>query len=597
VRADRWLLVLSAIATLLLTVVEISIPLTSRAYVDAITGSRGRHDFGLSAGSPGFLIALLLAAAVLRGLLLTRQRSLAGRIGEQAAARLRANLWGHLQTLPVETTRRRGAGRLLVRFVSDIRSVQRLVSEVIIQGPQDLVVATIVLVLLVWLNWWMAIPGLLLLPAYGAIFGLLNPGLRAHSLAARQRRTRLSAFLHERIVGMKVVKAHGRERIEAARVQRMTTALACQGVHVAVTAARLQGAAATVVTLSIALTLALAPGEIAAGRASSGTLVAFLLLLMHLMPVLRRVAQLNRTTQEAYVSLSRLRATLDQTAEEGKTAEQRRLRVGEGAVKVWRVSHAGTDGVRVLDRVTLHATRGELVAVVGPAGSGKSTLIDLLLRFKEPTAGRIVIDGRRIDNVSVASVRAQVGWVPQEAVLFDGTLRENITYGTRRPPSAERLERAIRRAGLSGVVARFPDGLDGQVGTAGRDLSFGERQRVALARVLVADPPILVVDEPAAGTDAETGRRLADLLRTLARDKTVIVATHQPAILRAADRVYVLDAGRLVEEGPHAELIGNGGLYRRLVGATETANLPEYASEAILLPGAEAGEQPSVLAS
>lgn len=576
VRPDRWLLARSALATLFLTAIEISIPLTSRAYVDAITGSRGRNDFGLSADSPSFLIAMLLTVAVLRGLLLTRQRSLAGRIGEQTAARLRANLWAHLQALPVETTQRRGSGRLLVRFVSDIRSVQRLVGEVLIQGPQDLVVTTIVLIVLVLLNWKMAIPGLLLLPAYAVIFGLLNPAIRAHSRAARRRRTRLSAFLNERIVGMKVVKAHGRERREAARVQRMTGSLARRGARLAATAARLQGAAATVVTVSIALTLALAPGEIAAGRASGGTLVAFLMLLMHLMPVLRRVAQLNRTTQEAYVSLSRLRETLDQRSEVGVSDVQRRLRVSNGTVKVHRVSHTGRDGVTVLERVSLYATRGELVAVVGPTGSGKSTLIDLLLRFKEPTAGRIVIDGRRITNVSVASVRAQIGWVPQEAVIFDGTLRENIAYGARRPPSADRLEQAIRRSGLSEVVGRLPGGLDGEIGAGGRALSHGERQRIALARVLIADPPILVIDDPASGADAANGRRLAELLRTLAHDKTVIVATHEPSILRSADRVYVLDGGRLLEQGTHAELISRRGLYPRLVGRvkrTKTAAL------------------------
>jgi ABC-type multidrug transport system fused ATPase/permease subunit len=298
---------------------------------------------------------------------------------------------------------------------------------------------------------------------------------------------------------------------------------------------------------------------------------------------------LNRTTQEADVSLSRLRETLEQRPEVGETPAQRRLRVSLGTVKVHRVSHAGKDGVPVLDRVSLHATRGELVVVVGPTGSGKSTLIDLLLRFKEPTAGRIVIDGRRITNVSVASVRAQVGWVPQEAVIFDGTLRENIAYGARRPPPRERVEQAIRRAGLSEVVARLPDGLESAVGAGGRGLSHGERQRVALARVLIADPPILVVDDPASGTDAESGRRLADLLRTLAHDKTIIVATHEPSILRAADRVYVLNGGRLVEEGTHAELMARGGLYRRLIGAAK-------GSEAVGPVEESTSKQPSAVA-
>ena len=568
VRPDLRSLAACALVTLLLTVVEVSIPLTSREYVDTITGSLHEYELGLPGGSPSALIALVLCAAVWRGLVLTRQRSLAGRIGERTTARLRTALWTHLQKLPIESTQRRGSGRLLVRFVTDIRSVQRLVTEVLIQGPQDLIVTAIVLVILVLLNWWMAIPALLLLPAYAAIFLLLNPGLRRHSRAARRRRTRLSAFLSDRIVGMKVVKAHGRERAEAAQVGRMAQAAARRGALVASTAARLQGAAATVVTASIALTLALAPGEIAAGRATGGTLVAFLMLLMHLASPLRRIAQLNRTAQEAHVSLSRLRSTLDQTAEVGDLPVTRRLRVSTGDVKVRRVSLASKDGALVLDRVSLQASRGELVAVVGPTGSGKSTLLDLLLRFKEPTDGSIVIDGRRIENVSLASLRAQVGWIPQEAVMFDGTLRENIAYGARRPPSSDQFKQVIRQAGLRDVVARLKGGLDGRVGATGQELSHGERQRVALARALIADPPILVVDELSPGADAEASERLAELLRALASAKTVIVVSYQPSILRAADRIYVLRRGRRVDRGTHAELLERSATYRRLVGAT-----------------------------
>jgi ABC-type multidrug transport system fused ATPase/permease subunit len=413
----------------------------------------------------------------------------------------------------------------------------------------------------------MAIPALLLLPAYAIIFRLLNPGLRRQSRAARRRRTNLSAFINEHIVGMKAVKAHGREQSEADQVRRMTRALARRGARLATTAARLQGAAATAVTASIALTLALAPGEVAAGRATGGTLVAFLMLLMHLMPVLRRVAQLNRTAQEASISLARLRTTLEQRAEVGAAPVTRRLRVRAGAIFVRAVSFAGKDGTPVLDGVSLQATRGELVAVVGATGSGKSTLVDLLLRFKDPTRGRIVIDGRRVTNVALASLRAQVGWVPQEAMLFDGSLRENVVFGARRPPSDERLHLAIERAGLDHVVRRLPVGLDSRIGGGGYALSHGERQRVALARALIADPPILVLDEISLGADAEASRDLARLLRALACEKTVIVTTSQQAIMRAADRIYVLKRGRLVEHGTHAELLERGRTYPRLVGS------------------------------
>jgi ABC-type multidrug transport system fused ATPase/permease subunit len=568
---------------LLLTVVEISIPLVTRVYVDLLSGGRRAYERELPLWAPTASIVLLLAAALLRGGLLARQRALAGRIGERAAGRLRSVLWSHLQRLPVDKTQGRGSGRLLVRFVSDIRSVQRLVTDVFIQGTQSLLCAIVVLVIMVLLNWRMALPALLLVPIFAGLFWLMNPKLRRQSRATRRRRTQLSAFLNQRILGIKVVKALGQERSEARTVRRMTRALARRGARLASTGATLQGAALAVTSCGIALTLAIVPGELAAGRATSGTLVSFIMLLGLLGPMLRRVAQVNRWMQEAHVSVGRLRGTLAQQPEAVRSGSPARpLRIRAGYVKVRRVGLVGEDGTTVLDSVSLDARRGELVAVVGPNGSGKSTLLDLLLRFKRPTSGRIVVDGRRIENVRLASLRSQIGWVPQEAVLFDGTLRANITYGARRRASPGRVARAIQRAGLEQVVKRLPGGLDGQVGSGGSTLSHGERQRVALARALIADPPILILDEIASGADAETDRALADLLRRLARRRTLIVATHQLPILRAADRVYVLEGGRVVEHGTHAWLLRRGSLYARLLGS-ESRTKP-VAPDAVKMP-------------
>jgi len=564
VRPDRRSLVKAGLATLLLTVVEISIPLLSRELVDLITGSSRHIPDLVPWRSTNVVLVLLFGLAFARGGLLGWQRALAGRIGERTAGRLRSTLWTHLQGMPVEETQRRGSGRLLVRFVSDIRSVQRLVTDVLLQGPQDLFVTTVVLAIMAYLNWWMALPAILLIPAYAAIFSFGNPELRRLSRAARRRRTRLSAFVHERIVGLKIVKAQVQEQAEATRVKRMTRALAKRGSRLASTAARIEGAAATAVTCSLALTLALASREIVAGRVTGGTLVAFIMLHGLLTPMLRRIARLNRSAQEAAVSISRLQTTLDQPAEANATRTTRRLRVRRGEVKVKQVSLVGQDGAALLDAVSLEAHRGELVALAGATGSGKSILLDLLLRFKEPTSGRIVIDGRRIDNVSLASLRAQVGWVPQDAPLFDSTLQENVAYGALPSPTRETIVRAVEQAGLGRLVARLPKGIETRVGTGGLTLSPGERQRVALARALLSDPPILVLDELLPG---EADEALARMLRDLAREKTVLVMTRQLPILLKADRVYVLEGGRVVEQGRHDDLLGRSDLYRRLVSA------------------------------
>ena len=230
------------------------------------------------------------------------------------------------------------------------------------------------------------------------------------------------------------------------------------------------------------------------------------------------------------------------------------------------------------------------MALVGSSGSGKSTLLDLLLRFKQPTSGRIVIDGRLITNVSLSSLRTQVGWVPQEAVLFDGTFLENITYGVQRLPSTATVQEAIRRAGLADVAARLPGGLEGSVGPGGQLLSHGERQRVALARALVADQPILVLDEMFAGADAAIGKSFAGMLRELATDKTVIVATQQLPILLVADRIYVLRRGRVVERGTHRALVRRGRAYPRLVA---TGAIASGASRLVRCRRAPAPDEPT----
>jgi len=252
-----------------------------------------------------------------------------------------------------------------------------------------------------------------------------------------------------------------------------------------------------------------------------------------------------------------------------------------------------------LEAVSLVAQRGELVALAGPNGSGKSTLLELLLQFRQPTQGRIEIDGQDLSEVSLSSLRSRIGLVTQDAPLFDGTIEENIAYGV--PPSTdqssrhtpcaeagrtdtasvgngeptgivpptntdtqERVRCAARLVGVDRLVAGLEKGWNTRAGESGRLLSGGQRQRIALARALASDPPFLILDEATSAMDGETEQALAVTLRELARDKTILVAAHRIATLAVADRIYVLDAGRVVEQGTHAELLERGGVYARL---------------------------------
>jgi ABC-type multidrug transport system fused ATPase/permease subunit len=442
----------------------------------------------------------------------------------------------------------------LVRFISDTKAVQRLVSQGMVQLIQDVLFVIGAIAVLTYLNLVVGLGTTLLLPLIALVFWRINPRVQQASRDTRNRRTRLSAHLNERLTGLAVVKIHGRQREEAKRVRKLNRNVASRGARLATAGGQLQGASAATVALVTALTLGLAAEEVAAGRLSAGYLVTSYALIGLLAPVVQRITIFNRTLQEAQISIERLAQTLAEDPESPQEEEFPEVDVSEGLVSVEGVSFSYPDGTLALDEVSLTAGRGELVALVGPNGAGKSTLLELLPRFRQPTNGRIMIDGQNIADVSLESLRSKIGFVTQDTPLFDGTIAENVTYGVRGNASEEQIQQAARLAGVDELVASLPDGWETKVREGRRMLSYGQRQRVVLARALAADPSIIVLDEVGSGLDIETQQTLSEELRVLAQHKTVIVATHSMPAMLMADRVYRIDRGRIVEEDHDALL-------------------------------------------
>jgi ATP-binding cassette subfamily B multidrug efflux pump len=549
-------LLLVAAMTLGLTVVEVSVPILVGIFVDSLLSElSGRQPTTMAPVLNNRTILVLLAVgALLRGYLLYQQRSLSGRIGQRVAARMRDAVWVHLQEVPLDYARRRGPGRLLVRFISDTKAVQRLVSQGMVQLIQDVLFVIGAIAVLTYLNLVVGLGTTLLLPLIALVFWRINPRVQQASRDTRNRRTRLSAHLNERLTGLAVVKIHGRQREEAKRVRKLNRNVASRGARLATAGGQLQGASAATVALVTALTLGLAAEEVAAGRLSAGYLVTSYALIGLLAPVVQRITIFNRTLQEAQISIERLAQTLAEDPESPQEEEFPEVDVSEGLVSVEGVSFSYPDGTLALDEVSLTAGRGELVALVGPNGAGKSTLLELLPRFRQPTNGRIMIDGQNIADVSLESLRSKIGFVTQDTPLFDGTIAENVTYGVRGNASEEQIQQAARLAGVDELVAYLPDGWETKVREGRRMLSSGQRQRVVLARALAADPSIIVLDEVGSGLDIETQQTLSEQLRVLAQHKTVIVATHSMPAMLMADRVYRIDRGRIVEEDHDAML-------------------------------------------
>jgi ATP-binding cassette, subfamily B, multidrug efflux pump len=549
-------LLLVAAMTLGLIVVEVSVPILVGIFLDSLlSGLSGRQP---TTTAPllnnRMIIGLLAVGALLRGYLLYQQRSISGRIGQRVAARMRDAVWVHLQEVPLDYTRRRGPGRLLVRFISDTKAVQRLVSQGMVQLVQDVLFVMGAIAVLTYLNLVVGLATTLLLPLIALIFWRINPRVQQASRDTRNRRTRLSAHLNERLTGLAVVKVHGRQREEAKRVRKLNRNVASRGARLATAGGQLQGASAATVALVTTLTLGLAAEEVAAGRLSAGYLVTSYALIGLLAPVVQRITIFNRTLQEAEISVERLAQTLAEEPESPRDEELPEVEVSEGLVSVEGVSFSYPDGTLAVDEVSLTARRGELVALVGPNGAGKSTLLELLPRFRQPTNGRIVVDGQDIADVSLESLRSKIGFVTQDTPLFDGTIAENVTYGVRGEASEEQIQQAARLAGVDELVASLPEGWETKVREGRRMLSHGQRQRVVLARALAADPSIILLDEVGSGLDIETQRALSEQLRVLAQHKTVIVATHSMPAILMADRVYRIDRGRIVEEDHDAML-------------------------------------------
>ena len=549
-KPERRRLLLVAAATLGLTVVEVAVPILVGHFVNSLLSElSGRQPTSTaSVLNNRTILILLVAGALLRGYLLYQQRSISGRIGQRVTARMRDAVWIHLQEVPLDYTRRRGPGRLLVRFLSDAKAVQRLVSQGMVQLVQDVLFVIGAIAVLTYLNLLVGLGTALLLPLTALIFWRINPKVQKASRDTRYRRTLLSAHLNERLSGLAVVKIHGRQREEAKRSRKLNSKVASRGARMAAAGAQLQGASAATVALVTALTLGLAAEEVAAGRLSAGYLVTSYALIGLLAPVIQRITTFNRTLQEAQISVERFAQTLAEEPESPQEEELPKVELSEGLVSIEGVSFSYPDGTLALDDVNLTARRGELVVLVGPNGAGKSTLLELLPRFRRPTDGRITIDGQDTAGVSLESLRSEIGFVTQDTPLFDGTITENVTYGVRGEASEEQIQQAARLAGLDELVASLPDGWETKVREGRRMLSRGQRQRVALARALAADPSIIVLDEVGSGLDIETQRTLSEQLRVLAQHKTVILATHSMPAMLMADRVYRMEGGRIVEE-------------------------------------------------
>ena len=525
-------------------------------------------DDGIRAGERDVVatVAGLYLLSVVVGAVTSRSRiAWTGRVGERLLYDLRLKVFSHLQRLSIDFFSRERAGRLMTRMTSDLDNLTQLLQEGLVQLFVQGLTMVFVTAVLVTLH-----PGLAAVTLLVVVPCMLAATLWYRSASdsafdeVRDRIADVMAHLQESLSGVRIVTAHNRQRRNSAEHRTIVQRYRQANDRTATVGGAYGGATEAVGMAGQVVILVVGGRWVLDGSMEIGELVAFVLYLTAFFAPIQQLVQLYNTYQQGQASVRKLRDLLAEAPSVAERADAPVLPPLDGDVRLEAVGFEYVPGRPVLRGVDLHIPPGETFAFVGETGAGKSTIAKLVNRLYDPTSGRVLLDGIDVREVTLDSVRRQVGTVPQEAFLFGGSIRENVTFARRDAAEEEVLE-ACRLVGLGDVIDRLPDGLDTPVHERGVSLSSGERQLLALARAFLARPRILVLDEATSNLDLKSEAKIEDALDVLLEGRTAILIAHRLATAMRADRIAVIHDGEVVELGPHTDLVAQGGRYAAMV--------------------------------
>jgi ABC-type multidrug transport system fused ATPase/permease subunit len=520
----------------------------------------GRHTLGVAlfAGIVTLLIAVLGAVATYI------DNYYSTSVGQWVANDLRIRIYAHLHRLSLHYYDRAQSGALMSTITSDVTTLQNFASSSTLDILLDLITIVFMVGLMFWLDWDFTLIALGIAPFLLMFVFHFKKALKEVTRTVRQRQSEIVAVVQEGLGSVRAVKAFGRQDLELARLASVSHAT----VEAALKARRVKSLLSPVVSVVVALCTAIVlwrgTALIVAGTMTAGALTVYLAYLAQFFKPVKDLAGMTSTIAQTTVALERIQAIL--AADDVVTEAPDAIDPGraKGAIRFENVAFAYGDEAPVLHDVSFDVAPGQVVGLVGPTGSGKSTVLSLIPRFYDASGGRVSIDGLDVTRYKLDALRAQVGFVLQETVLFRGSIRDNIAYGRPGAGGDEVIE-AAKVANAHDFISRMPHGYDSMVGERGDTLSGGQRQRIGIARAVVRNSPIMILDEPTAALDPESEALVIEALRRLMQGRTVIMIAHRLSTIRDADKIIVLKDGVVVEQGSNDTLIAQGGVYAGLI--------------------------------
>ncbi len=529
------------------------------------------------------IAGLALAVFAAKGFASYGQGVLMSYVGHKIVAEMQDRLYGRLIGADLAFFNRTSPGDLIARFVNDVNLLRHAVSNTLVGFGKDTLTALALVGVMFYEDWLLTLIAFLAFPS--AILPIVSIGRRMRKVSGRTQVGvgHLTTLLDEGFQGIRYVKAYAMEAYEKSRARAAIDDIFRLNYKAERTRNTLHPIMEILGGVAVVAVILYGGYQVITEGKQPGSFFAFIVALLMAYEPMKRLARLNASLQEGLAAAARLFALLDMEPKIKDAPDAKPLKVSGGAIRFSHVEFSYDSKTPALHDVSIEAPPGKTVAFVGPSGAGKSTIINLIPRFYDIAAGTLTIDGQDVRGVTLDSLRQRVALVSQEILLFDDTVRANIAYG--RPSASEaEITAAAVAAAAADFIAELPQGYDTPVGPKGSRLSGGQRQRIAIARAMLKNAPILLLDEATSSLDSESERQVQNALSELMQGRTTLVIAHRLSTVVDADIIYVMDAGRIVESGQHAELLASGGTYARLY-AMQFAEEDGAASEALSAAG------------